>query len=292
MITECPSCKKTISVNTTGLQACPKCRASIIIGNPLKDEENKVVAAAMPVQKTAKKEEKASSEKSVKPKKKVVKSGIPWDMLSTLGFVEATIATSKLLLSSPTKFFRALKQGRDNKFIPLYGVMMAIVGTLFKFFWILRYFNQYFPSYTVFLTELQKYPELYNGVLQATNNGKGLEKVYDVIHAPSSVDLLFAILLAPLAGIVINALALFLASTILGSRTKLNYFYRVVGFSQITNLFNIIPFAGMIVAFFWQLILFFKSLTVVRGFSKNKAYGALAIYLIISTFFSFFTFGG
>ncbi|MCK5807359.1 YIP1 family protein [bacterium] len=289
MITQCPSCDKTISVNNIGLQACPKCGASILIGNPLKDEENKVVAPPIPAQKPAETNEK-EPEKKKKPKRRA--SGVPWDNLKTVGFTEATIATTKVLLTTPKKFFRALKQGKDSRFIPLYGVMMAIIGTLFKFFWILRYFRQYFPSYDIFVSELQKYPELYTWVVQASDGGKGLEKMYDVIHTPAPTDLLFAILLAPLAGIVINALALFLAATILGSRAKLNYFYRVVGFSQVTALFNIIPFAGMIIAFFWQLALFFKSLEVIRRFSKNRAISALIIYFIISTFFSVFTFGG
>lgn len=289
MITQCPSCKKTISVSQTGLQACPKCRASIIIGNPLKDEDNKLVAPPLPdgkVVKPAVKEQK----KKVKPTKKG--SGIPWDNMSAIGFTEATIATSRLIFFTPTKFFRALARGKDNRFIPLYGVMMAIVGTLFKFFWILKFFRANFSTYEIFVTELKKYPEIHAGVMQMTEKSEDLQRIYNVLHAPAPVDLLFAVLLAPIAAIVIHALALFLASTLLGSRTKLQYYYRVAGFSQVTALFNIIPFFGMIIAFFWQMVLFFKSLEVVRGFTKRKAVMAMVIYIVISSFFSFFSFGG
>ncbi|HPA56828.1 MAG TPA: hypothetical protein PLT70_05305, partial [bacterium] len=46
MITECPSCKKVISVNVPGTVMCPKCNSLVFIGDPLKDEENRVIKTA------------------------------------------------------------------------------------------------------------------------------------------------------------------------------------------------------------------------------------------------------
>ena len=46
MIAECPNCKKVISVNVPGALMCPKCNSLVFIGDPLKDEENRVIKTA------------------------------------------------------------------------------------------------------------------------------------------------------------------------------------------------------------------------------------------------------
>ena len=43
MLTNCPKCKKVISVEKSGNTFCPKCGTYIFVGDPIKDEENKVL---------------------------------------------------------------------------------------------------------------------------------------------------------------------------------------------------------------------------------------------------------
>ncbi len=292
MITQCPSCKKTISVGGTGLQVCPKCGASIIIGDPLKDEENKFVAP--PVRSNRPTESSEQHEKPVKPAKKrrISPSAVPWDRLKEIGFINAVVDTSRLVLFSPTVFFQSLKRSSDTRFIPLYGILMAIVGSLFRVFWVLHYFRAQFPTYDVFHTQLFRYKELAAQLTTMAGGEEGLQRIYHFLYAPDADMLVLNVTLTPIVSIITAAFSLFAAFLLTGGRARLNYFYRVAGFAQVTTLFNIIPFFGLFLASFWQLVLYFPALQVITPRSSSGKVGvAFLLYLIFSTFFTLISMG-
>ncbi len=304
MITECPSCKKTISAGNPGVRVCPKCNAVIKVGDPLKDEENKVVKTADQIKKESgtkndKKEtrspqslldklrseigEEAAKEKQEKRKYTGLFKGTPWDNWKNIGFAEALFQTTVEITKRPTKFFRNMKFAVKPGLIPIYGMIAAFLATLFQTFWILRIFQGLYPDFESFSTAMSSLPAV--GLSMLANEDK-LKLVFNAMY-PDSSTLFVQILIAPIMSIIITAFILHLGSVLLGSRTRLNHFYRMSGFVMITGVLGIVPVIGNIAGFFWRTVLVFKGGRVVNNFSSQKAAGFTVFYVVIHLLFSF-----
>jgi uncharacterized Zn finger protein (UPF0148 family) len=302
MITECPSCKKTISAGNPGVIVCPKCNAVIKIGDPLKDEESKVVKTADQIKKESgnneEKTEKGAGffdkikesvefdyEKQSKPKRKYTGlfKGTPWDNWKTIGFTEALYQTTVELTKRPTKFFTNMKYAVKPGLIPIYGLLAGFLATLFQTFWILKIFQGLYPDFESFSAAMSSLPAAGLSLLGSEDK---LRLVFDAMY-PDSATLLMQILIAPIMSIIITAFILHLGSVILGSKTRLNHFYRMSGFMMITGVLAVIPVFGNIAGFFWRAVLVFKGGRVVNNFSSQKAIGFTAFYIVIHLLFSF-----
>ncbi len=277
MLTSCPGCNSLISVDKKGENVCPKCGALIYVGDPLKDEENRLLLDTAPAEKPVDEEatptveeDEADEEQPITTLGRLEKpagegDGVAWDRVGELGFVEALFETSKDILTAPTKFFKDMLASSNRGFIPLYGVIFAVTGAFFKIFWFLYLFKKYRP--------------LIEGMLP-TELLKGVE-------IPSFGTLMVMIVFFPVVMIMFEAFILYLISFFLGAKSKLQSFYRMVGFVALVDIFHAIPFPfGTTIVFFWHAVLIVKGLKVLNSFSTGKALMVFVLYLVLY-FFSF-----
>ncbi len=284
MITECPSCKKVISTANYGSQVCPKCSSLIFVGNPVKDEENKVIKSAS--------EMKAERDKIIKEAESKTEKkpgggtgffkGTPWDSWRKIGFSDAFIKTTVEISRRPTKFFHSMKYAAKPGMIPIYGIVAAFLAVLFQTFWMLKFFKSLFPDFVTFKEAVSKLQGI--GAQLLADEAK-LRMIFDSMNPDSSV--LFAqLVITPLMSIVITAFILHLGSVILGSKTRLSQFYRMSGFIMVTGLLSIVPVLGNIVGFVWRTVLVYKGGKVLNRFDSRKATLYTTFYIFMQIIFS------
>ncbi len=296
MLTNCPKCKKVISVEKTGNTFCPKCGTYIFVGDPIKDEENKVLFN--PEEELKKEIEAFETEKLKKPKKKdeeeknkketididYIKEtylknseidekdysvGVPWDNLTKIGFTNAVFDTIKEMIFTPTKFFENMILIPVKKFIPLIGILFSIAGSIFYYYWIIWGFNKYYS------------------VLEQSLPAEKLAK----IHLPQGGELVFTVLVSPIVQIIFVAIMLHIISLFMGFKTRQEHFYRLVGFVSILDFLYIIPGFGIIIVWIWKSILLIKGLKVINEIPTLKAISIYSMFFMFLIMFSLF-FGG
>ena len=283
MITECPSCHKTISVAKFGITTCPKCGALVFIGDPLQNEENRVIDSKQ----TGKKESgEPEANKRVKTIKilieKIIPDGTPWDNVDRIGFSNAFFLTTKELLLTPSLFFKQMKECKKPSFLPLYGIIAALAASIFQTFWVLKFFQASFPDFASFKDAVSS---LGAATLPLMKDETTLQAVFDMMN-PSSSMLFFQILISPFMSIVFTSFILHSGSTLLGSNTRLVHFYRMSSFIMVTGLFNIIPLLGNFISFVWRAVLVYKGGKILNGFTAKKARIYLVFYVLMQILFT------
>lgn len=284
MITECPSCKKVISTAVYGSQVCPKCTSLIFVGNPVKDEENKVIKSASQMKAER---DKIIKDAEVKAEKKPGPGtgffkGTPWDSWRKTGFADAFIKTTVEITRRPTKFFHSMKYAAKPGMIPIYGIVAAFLAVLFHTFWVLKFFKSLFPDFAAFKDAVAKLEGLGSQLLADESK---LRMIFDSMNPDSSV--LFAQLaITPIMSIVITAFILHLGSVLLGSKTRLSQFYRMSGFIMVTGLLSIVPLIGNIAGFIWRTMLVYKGGKVLNRFDNRKSMIYTGFYILMQVIFS------
>ena len=287
MITECPNCSKAISVENCGITRCPKCGATVFIGDPLKDEQNSVVAQPQQERTDAGEQEPEKNENLKKIRiviekiKSLADSGTPWDFVSKLGFTEAFFLTTKELLLTPEAFFYKMKACRKPSFFPLYGIIAGLAASLFQIFWALKFFQTAFPDFASFKAAVSS---LSAAGMPLLNDESALKTIFAMMNPEPSM-LFFQIVLSPFMSIVFTAFILHTGSVLLGANTRLVHFYRMSSFIMVTGLFNIIPVLGNFVSFVWRAVLVYKGGRVLNEFNERKAGIYLVFYIFMQILF-------
>lgn len=288
MITECPNCHKTISVAKSGMITCPKCGALVFIGDPLKNEENRVIDGNPENKESQTAEPDTGNEANIKKIKIVLKkikfmtsSGTPWDSVSEIGFADAFFLTTKEVLFQPEQFFHKMKSCRKPSFLPLYGIIAALAASLFQIFWALKFFQTSFPDFASFKAAVSSFG---TDALPLLKDENALKAIFGMMNPEPSM-LFFQIVLSPFMAIVFTAFILHTGSTLLGSNTRLVQFYRMSSFIMATGLFNIVPVLGNVVSFVWRAVLVYKGGKVLNGFNERKSRIYLVFYLFMQILF-------
>lgn len=187
--------------------------------------------------------------------------GVPWDNAGKIGFAEAIYETTRDLFLSPRRFFTAMTFSPNaSRFIPLYGVMVGVVGAAFNLFWLLWLVRHHRPI-------LERYVP---------------PALLDYFGQMQTGDILAQVLLSPIAGIIIAAFLLFAFSLLLGARTELHHFYRLSGFTAAFDLFYAIPVIGWAVAFIWRTVLLVMGIRTITNLSLKRSFAVVALYLLLS----------
>ena len=286
MITECPNCNKAISVAKYGMTRCPKCGALVFVGDPLKDEKNRVVDQTP--EKHSETEKETEINENIKKIQSVLKkitivtdSGTPWDRVSQIGFADAFFLTTKELLLTPEAFFYKMKVCKKPSFLPLYGVIAAFAASLFQIFWALKFFQTAFPDFASFKAAVSSFG---GSALPLLKDEAALKAVFDMMN-PEPAMLVAQLLISPFMAIVFTAFILHTGSTLLGSNTRLVQFYRMSSFIMAAGLFNIIPVLGNIISFVWRAVLVYKGGRILTGFNERKARIFLVFYIFMQILF-------
>ena len=254
MITECPNCKKTISVQKCGVSVCPKCGSTVFIGDPLKNEQNSVVEVRqVEIQQP---EDFGNAGKIRQTLRKIDKmldmvGGTPWDRVSEIGFADAFVLTTKELFLAPEHFFAKMVACLKPAFLPFYGVIAACISSLFQTFWALKFFHNFFPDFASFKTAVAS---LGAAALPLMSDEAALKAVFDMMN-PTPAMLFLPLVVTPFMNIVVTSFILHTGSILLGANTRLIHFYRMSCFVMVTGLFNIIPVLGNLISFIWRVSL-------------------------------------
>ncbi len=176
---------------------------------------------------------------------------VPWEDRGTEGFFGGLLKTLKGALFSPAEFFKKMAVTGGLADPILYALIVGMVGVIFSYLWQILFqgaVQSYLP------VEMKSMPG-YN-IFQTL----GLAVV--------AVAMPFIIIL----GLFIwsGILHLFL-TMVKGAKAGFEATFRVVSYSYSTNILNVIPFCGGIIASVWSIVLAVIGLREAHDTSGGKA---------------------
>ncbi len=193
---------------------------------------------------------------------------LPWEMRNQIGFADAFVDTVKLFMTSPSEAWRRTRPSGDLGEALLFGVLVAWVGTVFYHlyrlffgaFW-LRALSGWLPR-----QEWGRFGGFW-GLGALTVGGT----VAHIVLAPIFIAI----------GLFVWAAILHLCYMIVGalshSTAGFEGTFRVVAFSAVGQLAQLIPFAGGLAAFVWSLVLTVMGGVAIHRTTQGKALGAVLI---------------
>ncbi|MBW1996748.1 MAG: YIP1 family protein [Deltaproteobacteria bacterium] len=172
----------------------------------------------------------------------------PWEDMTNLGVVTAFLRTMKEVLFSPTLFFQKMPVSKGIQNPLFYGVIIGFLGGLFTLLW----------QYT------------FSGLL-----GKGGINLFF-----TSYILIYALFLP-----ILIAIGLFVASGILhvslmlvgGSKRGFEATFRVLAYTNSTQVFSILPLLGGFIAGIYNIVLWIIGFRESHRTTTGRA--ALAVFL-------------
>lgn len=188
-----------------------------------------------------------------KPEELRERGATPWENRSELGLWQGIYQTFKAVLFSPENFFSTVTFRRGIKEPLAYGLLVGSIGSMFGFFW-------------QFL--------MMSGSLVAL--GEEL-----MGHLSMSLIFLAIIIISP----IFVTIAMFLTSGVLhlllrivrAGKNGFEATFRVVSYSQATQIWGVIPFIGGFIGFIWILIVQIVGLREIHETSYLRVILALLI---------------
>ncbi len=159
-----------------------------------------------------------------------LRESAPWEKRSELGIWGGIYETSKAALFSPEKLFSTMNCRRGIREPLGFGLLVGSIGSMFGFFW------------------------------QFLVMGSGFLKLATDLVGQMTLTMLFIILMALVPIFVL--VAMFFSSAVLhvlllivgGGKGGFEATFRVVSYSQATQVLGIVPFIGGLAASLWQFI--------------------------------------
>jgi hypothetical protein len=245
MMTLCPVCSNALA-HDGSLTRCPNCGASLAGAQgegaappPLPPVADEVPPAGEAPHATA--------------------PSTPWEERERIGAVSALVDTTKLVLLSPSAFFRAMPVGGGIGAPLLYAVIVGWIGIVVASFYQAVFRSILGPGTSTF----GERPELVAmvGFLQS--------------WAGFAAQVVFGGVMVVI-GVFVWAGLLHLVLLLLGgARRDFEATVRVVCYSQATSLLFVLPFCGSPIAFAWSLVLYVIGLAHAHGIGRGKAAAAV-----------------
>jgi hypothetical protein len=196
-------------------------------------------------------------EKETTGESRVERQAPPWEKRSDLGLWQGIYKTFKAVLFSPEEIFRTMTYKGGIKEPLAFGLLLGSIGSMFGFFW-------------QFL--------MMSGSLLAID--------HEVMsHFTMSLIFFGIIIISPL----FVTITIFLASAILhllllvvkGGKNGFEATFRVVSYSQATQIWGLIPFVGGLIGGLWILIVQIIGLREIHETSYLRVILALLIPLAL-----------
>ena len=192
-------------------------------------------------------------------------AGNPWEQRDQLGFGAAFIENVKLFVTSPAEAFARTRRTGDFAGPLIFAIVICWIGIIIGQLWSLVFGGS---MLSMLPAEVQDQAGLY--------------------LAGSAGGMLFTIVLAP----IWTAIGLFIWSGILhlclamvgGTSQSSSGFegtFRVVSYSSVSQLANLIPIVGGMVAAVWGIVLAVMGLTELHGATQGKALAAVLIPILV-----------
>lgn len=187
---------------------------------------------------------------------------LPWEERDRLGFVTALVETVKLIVTNPTDAFSRLRVDGDMASPILFGVILTVISVVFNQLW-----SMLFGS---LITALSGDAEA-----MAFMTGFG---ALQLVAAVAFTAIFYVVFLFIGAGI--NHLCLMLVGALDNSQLGFDGTLKVVAYSSVSGLANIIPFVGGIIQLVFALVLLIVGLAAVHKTTQGKA--AIAVLIPVA----------
>ena len=187
--------------------------------------------------------------------------GLPWERRSEIGFLNGLVETVKLLITNPAEAWRRAKEKGDYAEPLVFAIIVSWVGIAASTAWS-GLFGQ---AWTAFLP-----PEIKEkiGGAFATNAGALMVQVG---LAPIFV----------LVGLFVGAAIYHVSFLVVGatkdSASGFEGTFRVVAYSSVSQLANVIPFVGGLAALVWNLVLMVMGAVRMHRTTQGKAIAGVLI---------------
>lgn len=196
-------------------------------------------------------------QKGTEPEGEVRRQTSPWENRSELGIWQGLYQTFKAVLFSPEKFFKSMIVTGGIKEPLAYGLLFGSIGTMFGFFW----------QFLIIGSTLRSI-------------GQGL-----IGQLPMGFIFLIIMLISP----VFVILTIFFTSGIMhlmllivgGGKNGFEATFRVISYSQATQILGLIPFIGGMIGGVWLAIVQFIGLRAIHEISYLKVVMAFLIPVIV-----------
>lgn len=191
---------------------------------------------------------------------------LPWDERGQIGFPNALVETVKLLVTAPGDAFSRLRQDGDYFGPILFGGLLYWVGMIFGQIWQLLFGN----------AMLRMIPGEFGRQIAAQSAGQGfVTAVIYIVFAP----VLYLIALFIASGIL--HLCLMLVGALESSALGFEGTLKVVAYSSVTALANLVPIVGGLIGMVGSLILLTVGFTQAHKTTQGKALTAVLIPVVI-----------
>jgi hypothetical protein len=192
--------------------------------------------------------------------------GTPWESRDRLGLVNAYVETTKQVLLSPTAFFRAMPVAGGIGAPLAFGVLTAYIGAVVS------------ALYQMVLNSVMG-----SWASQFTQGGEAFERLIPILT--QGAGLLMTLILGPLfalAGIFVGAAITHLFLMMFsGAGRGFEATLRTVSYCQATQLLQILPLCGGIVASVWGIVVLIIGLSEAHGVSRGTAAAAVLVPLLL-----------
>jgi len=182
----------------------------------------------------------------------------PWEDMANLGFFAAFFRTIKEVLFSPFSFFRAMPVDKNIHYALIYGIIMGFFVALSAILWQFAFSG-------------------FMGQTEGTQGMKALFAPFFFIIYALVLPLLIAYGLFVVSGILHTALML-----VGGNRKGLDATFRVVAYTQSTQVFFLIPILGILIYLVYTPILLAIGFKESHQISTGKAVFAVLLPLIVA----------
>jgi len=195
-------------------------------------------------------------QKGSEPEKEVRRQISPWENRSELGIWQGLYQTFKAVLFSPEKLFKSMTVTGGIREPLAYGLLFGSMGTMFDFFW-------------QFL--------IIGGSLRSIDQGL-------IGQLPMGFIFLIIMLISPvfvILTIFFTSGIMHLMLLIVGAKNGFEATFRVISYSQATQVLGLIPFIGGLIGGFWLFIVQFIGLRAIHEISYLKVLMAFLIPVVV-----------
>ncbi len=195
-------------------------------------------------------------------------AGLPWEMRPQVGFADALVDTIRLFVTSPAEAWGRTREKGDLGQPLLFAVVVGWIGVAFNSVWNLIFGNMW-------LRFLPMLPPQVRDQIALHGFGRGVGST------------IFALVLAPLfviIGLFISSavfhLCFMIVGALSGSTAGFEGTFRVVGYSSVSQLAQVIPVVGGLVAVVWNLILVVMGAQRIHRTTQGKAIAGVLIPIV------------
>jgi hypothetical protein len=196
-------------------------------------------------------------------------AGLPWELRPQVGFADALVDTIRLFITSPAEAWGLTREKGDLGQPLLFAVVVGWIGVAFNSVWNLIFGNLWLR----FLPMLP--PQVRDQIALRGFGGSVGSTLLALVLAP----LLVIIGLFVWSGIL--HVCFMIVGALAGSTAGFEGTFRVVGYSSVSQLAQVVPIVGGLVALVWNLILVVMGAQRIHRTTQGKAIAGVLIPLVL-----------